>query len=1160
MIDRLERFHFLASAKMRVVRGMGLLVLLAMPAALCAAEKPITLGIEAEDFEYQGHWVAKTDTTGFSGPGILFAGPGGAKLPAATTINLPRAGRYQLWVRSKDFPDYRPGTRTFAVAINGKRATDVFGNSGREGWSWEPGGSFDLPAGKILLTLHDVSKNFGRCDAVLLTTDEKLEPSGKLGSGSLRRIQPVPLEGVVDQAADPLAGRVIKTAGSQPIAQLANEHVRYSFLPAMSEGRPTVIPRVEVRQGDRWTAVEADASAEIYSVVRTGEMQIQYEGVFPLWTLTDAKPIELKFGDITLQTAKTMTPPEIWEAGEFQRFTPVNAQRVGDAVRVDFAPTPIGQLVAQWRLPQGHKAASLKLLFAPSRPGSYSLGYHLFFRKPLAEVEELQLPLAFQRKRFPRKSFMVLDPRTPTPLSLAQTGKGAGAITWGVIGDPAEIPFDWPDREKPHMGFCIRDASGDVQPAIYGPVPGTPQAKIETKKTLAFQCNVLVQPGEWYAGYRTAADEVFGLRDYRRNGPISLSDAVLNMIDLVKDDEFGGWWRDAKGWYQIESHNTVTHSTPATLLSLYRLTGDDDLYRRRALPTMEYVLSRDSVHFTPEPKDPGRYSTGPMNGPVRYFGSSTFTAMARLAEGRTPAFEKIALPAEEKVRRTVGYAHAEAFNEWGARYRMTGDKGDLQEAIRLADEYLEKRVITAPTVPIGHQPFWLISFVPDWEGLLMMYELTGEKRFLDGAVIGARQLMTGLWTQPTFPAGKTTIFPGGEYDGDPWGGHLLARGPYESRLGFPLRRDSLAEHVAPAWQVSCVGLGFEQPSTLGGKRNRLIYQAVWAPEFLRLARYTGDKAFETYARNATVGRWSNYPGYYVCGHNDLLQNPAYPFVGPDQSVIYYHHIVPHLSWTLDYLVADAELLSQGKVEFPWLRENGYAYFDGKVFGHEPGKIFDETGCWLWLQRGAAVVSNPQINSLTAHNAKKFFAVLTNQDTQPQSASITLSQQALGIDPKQVTSITVRRLGGAKRVELKDGVAQLEFGPRELLVVEVEGVRIDIPAHRSVGKPAPGKYPTELAVKAGDVTIKGAAIAVAPGPWNAYIWCDATEDQAQSVALQIPQNGAVKSQVDTDYPFEFSVPVSTATEPLRFRVVWKDHSGKEFRSEELTLGSADAAQK
>jgi len=439
----------------------------------------------------------------------------------------------------------------------------------------------------------------------------------------------------------------------------------------------------------------------------------------------------------------------------------------------------------------------------------------------------------------------------------------------------------------------------------------------------------------------------------------------------------------------------------------------------------------------------------------------------------------------------------------------------------------------------------------------MMYELTGESRFLDGAAIGARQLMAGLWTQPVFPDGETTIFPGGRYEGDPWNGRLLARGPDEARLGFPLQDDSLKEHKAPAWAVSCVGLGFEQPSTLGRERNRIIYQAVWAPEFLRLARYTGDKAFETYARNATVGRWANYPGYYVAGHMDLVQDPAYPFVGPDQSTIYYHHIVPHISWTIDYLVADAELLSDGRIEFPSLRENGYAFFDGKVFGHAPGRIFDEKGCWLWLKRGAVVISNPQINTLTAHNDKKFLAILTNQDTRPQAASISLSQKSLGIDPKAIKSVTVRSVDGTRKVRLKDGTAKLTFKPRELLVVEVEGARIDIAAHRAAAELASGNIPTELETKAGEITVKAAAIAVEPGPWDAFIWCTAGDGQAESVTLETRVNGMWKSQIDNDYPFEFNVPMASSQKLLRFRVLWESPSGEKFRTGTLLMGAARA---
>jgi hypothetical protein len=121
------------------------------------------------------------------------------------------------------------------------------------------------------------------------------------------------------------------------------------------------------------------------------------------------------------------------------------------------------------------------------------------------------------------------------------------------------------------------------------------------------------------------------------------------------------------------------------------------------------------------------------------------------------------------------------------------------------------------------------------------------------------------------------------------------------RLGTPRKAGDTPAHRVPAWVVSNVGLGFEaaddDPRT---GQDRLIYQMGWAPGFLRLTRHTGDKTFETYARNATLGRFANYPGYYATGFTDLPLNPRYPYEGPDVTDFYYHHIAPHLMWTIDY--------------------------------------------------------------------------------------------------------------------------------------------------------------------------------------------------------------------------------------------------------------------
>jgi hypothetical protein len=236
---------------------------------------------------------------------------------------------------------------------------------------------------------------------------------------------------------------------------------------------------------------------------------------------------------------------------------------------------------------------------------------------------------------------------------------------------------------------------------------------------------VLVQQGDWYVGYRTAADQVFGLRDYRSNVGLSLTDAALNMIDLVMDDTHGGWWERTKAFYRIESKNGSTEASPATLLSLYRITGDPALYRRRALPTMEFMLSRRGAHFSPLPQDTGGYDAGGMDGPVNQFGSDVFGGMWLLTQRRTEALAQAALP-QNDIRLPGPNNHVQTFDEWLARYELTGDHAALLRASTLADEYLAREIQHPPTKELGAWSFFFVSAVPDWEGLLRLYEVTGK--------------------------------------------------------------------------------------------------------------------------------------------------------------------------------------------------------------------------------------------------------------------------------------------------------------------------------------------------------------------------------------------------------------------------------------------------
>ena len=54
----------------------------------------------------------------------------------------------------------------------GQELSDAdFGAEESDRWCWRAGGDFELEAGKTRLAHHDLTGCYGRCDAILLTSD-----------------------------------------------------------------------------------------------------------------------------------------------------------------------------------------------------------------------------------------------------------------------------------------------------------------------------------------------------------------------------------------------------------------------------------------------------------------------------------------------------------------------------------------------------------------------------------------------------------------------------------------------------------------------------------------------------------------------------------------------------------------------------------------------------------------------------------------------------------------------------------------------------------------------------------------------------------------------------------------------------------------------------
>lgn len=135
-----------------------------------------SIWIDTIDFTQKGGWQVDTQFVHLMGSGYLIAAdlPGQPVEDATVTVTVPQKGNYRIWARTRNWlRPHNPGT--FALLVNGKDNGKVLGAMPSDHWVWEIVGDFDLE-GDTELTLHDLTGYFGRCAAILITTDLDYTP------------------------------------------------------------------------------------------------------------------------------------------------------------------------------------------------------------------------------------------------------------------------------------------------------------------------------------------------------------------------------------------------------------------------------------------------------------------------------------------------------------------------------------------------------------------------------------------------------------------------------------------------------------------------------------------------------------------------------------------------------------------------------------------------------------------------------------------------------------------------------------------------------------------------------------------------------------------------------------------------------------------------
>ena len=126
---------------------VGLLALLpkvvrAEQAAANKSESELLL-VEVESFDELGGWLVDQQFMDLMGsPYLLAHGLGVPVQDASTAVTLPAAGRYRVWVRTRDWvaPWNAPGAPgRFQLLVDGKPLETTFGTEGAK-WHWQDGG------------------------------------------------------------------------------------------------------------------------------------------------------------------------------------------------------------------------------------------------------------------------------------------------------------------------------------------------------------------------------------------------------------------------------------------------------------------------------------------------------------------------------------------------------------------------------------------------------------------------------------------------------------------------------------------------------------------------------------------------------------------------------------------------------------------------------------------------------------------------------------------------------------------------------------------------------------------------------------------------------------------------------------------------------------
>ncbi|WP_128544827.1 glycerophosphoryl diester phosphodiesterase [Larkinella soli] len=839
---------------------------------------------------------------------------------------------------------------------------------------------------------------------------------------------------------------------NQPLL-LQNERVKLRWQRSADGWHLT---QVQVRKGKGWESL-ANPSGENTLLYAAQKPPTEPETTFK--TITGEVFPGPAYKYQTVQWAESTNPVSLNTAGQALHFFPKDAQAGGKTGLRFQQETEAATVQTDWTLdPNFPTDLIVKQTLTARKDGFFSLASPSLATVAPDQLAWASVPGYFQGNTL-QPNFalayayghgipslpVIYRERCASTLSpLVSTRNG---LTLSVIPEPGLARDPWASDKITqidwNIGLSHMNRKAQLTPTLYFPVLGEPKSSLKAGETITYTFRYSLTDGDWFRALNHAVYDVYRFKESLalRQSRQSLTDRIEKMHHYLTDPKTSMWnveeYQGRKIGAQsylggvVGSDKDAMKNSDYGAMWMLATTTKDPKLTGNVLPYAENfkLTQQQTADGFFKGAAVGQYYLAKSKKFVEEWGEVVepigLTYYTLLDIGNMLLFKPDDQELKERLRlgadRLLNWQKPDG--SWAVAYdrhsekeifkdvqdvrptfyglivahRLLKDPKYLAAARKGADWFIEKAVKTGRFLGVCGDARYAPDFATGQsaQALLDLFDLTGDARYREAAVMAAKIYTTSIYTHPIASRRKKTV-NGTE------------------------RED---------WEISQTGLSFEHGGIFGSAtRHGPIQLCSHAGLFIRMYGLTKEPLFADLARAGAIGRDAFVdPATSVASYYWNAMNRG---AGP-----YPHHAWWQVGWITDYLLAEAELRSGGKVSFP----RGFVtpkVGPHQTYGFAPGTIYGQKAD-LIIREGLLKATSPSIDYILAkaEGTDRYYVTLLNNRAQATAFQFSLDGSRIA-EGRNARITGLRRLDTGVEIKNPNEPVSLEIPPFGIQVLAV----------------------------------------------------------------------------------------------------------------------------